>query len=137
MPAGGDLDVAVPTGRSDELGALFEAMEWVRRSIKASMGREVTMRESAQMQLANALEHSAEGVVVIDASARIALANAQAADLLLSDAERLAAAAVRAGVDVTLHIGEGLPHVYPIMLGTREAAQATEQTGNFLRTRVP
>jgi monoterpene epsilon-lactone hydrolase len=56
---------------------------------------------------------------------------------LLSDAERLAAAALRTEVDVTLHIGEGLPHVYPIMLGTPEAAQATEQTGNFLQTRVP
>ena len=65
------------------------------------------------------------------------LIQAGPADLLLSDAERLAAAALRAGVDVTLHIGEGLPHVYPIMLGTPEAAQATEQTGNFLRTRVP
>jgi monoterpene epsilon-lactone hydrolase len=65
------------------------------------------------------------------------LIQAGTADLLLSDAERLAAAARRAGVDVTLHIGEGLPHVYPIMLGTPEAAQAIEQTGNFLRTRVP
>jgi epsilon-lactone hydrolase len=64
------------------------------------------------------------------------LIQAGTADLLLSDAERLAAAARRAGVDVTLHIGEGLPHVYPIMLGTPEAAQATEQTGNFLRTWV-
>ncbi len=81
--ADGDLDVAVPAGRSDELGALFSAMERMRRSIKASMEREVTMRESAQMQLASALEHSAEGVVVIDAGARIALANPQAADLLL------------------------------------------------------
>jgi epsilon-lactone hydrolase len=34
------------------------------------------------------------------------------ADLLLSDSERLAAAAAQAGVDVTLQIGEGLPHVY-------------------------
>jgi monoterpene epsilon-lactone hydrolase len=58
------------------------------------------------------------------------------ADILLSDAERLAAAATRAGVNVTLHIGDGLPHVYPIMAGTPEAAQATEQTGEFLRTRV-
>ena len=87
--AGGDLDVAVPAGRSDELGALFQAMERMRRSIKSSMEREVTMRESAQMQLANALEHSAEGVVVIDAAARIALANTQAADLLLSVAPDL------------------------------------------------
>ena len=58
------------------------------------------------------------------------------ADLLLSDSERLAAAADRAGVDVTLEIGEGLPHVYPLMLGTPEAAEATEQIGTFLRDRV-
>jgi len=58
------------------------------------------------------------------------------ADLLLSDSERLATAAAQAGVEVTLEIGQGLPHVYPIMLGTPEAAQATEQTGTFLRTRV-
>ena len=58
------------------------------------------------------------------------------ADLLLSDSERLAAAADRAGVDVTLEIGEGLPHVYPLMLGTPEAAEATEQIGKFLRDRV-
>jgi monoterpene epsilon-lactone hydrolase len=58
------------------------------------------------------------------------------ADLLLSDSERLATAAAEAGVDVTLQIGEGLPHVYPIMLGTPEAAEATEQIGKFLRARV-
>jgi monoterpene epsilon-lactone hydrolase len=59
------------------------------------------------------------------------------ADLLLSDSERLARAAAEAGVDVTLQIGEGLPHVYPLMLGTPEAAQATEQIGKFLRAQVP
>jgi monoterpene epsilon-lactone hydrolase len=59
------------------------------------------------------------------------------ADLLLSDSERLAAAAAKAGVDVTLEVGEGLPHVYPILLGTPEAAEATERSGKFLRTRVP
>jgi acetyl esterase/lipase len=58
------------------------------------------------------------------------------ADLLLSDSERLAAAAAQAGVDVTLQIGEGLPHVYPLLLGTPEAAEATEQIGKFLRARV-
>jgi monoterpene epsilon-lactone hydrolase len=58
------------------------------------------------------------------------------ADLLLSDSERLAEAAAEAGVDVTLEIGEGLPHVYPIMLGTPEAAEATGQTGKFLRARI-
>jgi epsilon-lactone hydrolase len=57
-------------------------------------------------------------------------------DLLLSDSERLAAAADQAGVDVTLKIGEGLPHVYPLMLGTPEAAEATDEIGKFLRARV-
>jgi monoterpene epsilon-lactone hydrolase len=58
------------------------------------------------------------------------------ADLPFSDSERLAAAATEAGVDVTLQIGEGLPHVYPILLGTPEAAEATERIGMFLRARV-
>ena len=58
------------------------------------------------------------------------------ADLLLSDSERLAAAAAQAGVDVTLQVGEGLPHVYPIMLGTPEAAEAAGQIGKFLRALV-
>ena len=58
------------------------------------------------------------------------------ADLLLSDSERLAKAAAGAGVDVTLDVGQGLPHVYQILLGTPEAAEATGQIGRFLRTRV-
>jgi epsilon-lactone hydrolase len=58
------------------------------------------------------------------------------AELLLSDSERLASAATQAEVDVTLQLGEGPPHVYQIMLGTPEAAEATEQIGKFLRARV-
>ncbi|MBV9793714.1 MAG: alpha/beta hydrolase [Actinobacteria bacterium] len=58
------------------------------------------------------------------------------ADILLSDSERLAAAAAKAGDNVTLHVGDGLPHVYPIMLGTPEAAEATGQIGRFLRARI-
>jgi monoterpene epsilon-lactone hydrolase len=58
------------------------------------------------------------------------------ADLLFSDSERLAGAAAEAGVDVILEVGEDLPHVYPILLGTPEAARATEQIGAFLRARV-
>jgi epsilon-lactone hydrolase len=58
------------------------------------------------------------------------------AELLLSDSERLASAATQAGVEVILQLGEGLPHVYPIMLDTPEAAEATEQIAQFLRARV-
>jgi monoterpene epsilon-lactone hydrolase len=46
-------------------------------------------------------------------------------------------AAADAGVDVTLEVGEGLPHVYQILLGAPEAAEATERIGKFLRARVP
>jgi len=59
------------------------------------------------------------------------------ADLLLSDSERLAEKAAGAGVDVVLEVGEGLPHVYQLALGTPEAAQATQRIGEFLRTHVP
>jgi epsilon-lactone hydrolase len=50
------------------------------------------------------------------------LVQAGAADLLLSDSERLARAAAETGVDVSLEIGGGPPHVYQIMLGTPGAA---------------
>jgi len=58
------------------------------------------------------------------------------ADLLLSDSERLAQAAKNAGTEVTLEIGEGLPHVYPLLLGTPEAAAAITRIGEFLRDRA-
>jgi epsilon-lactone hydrolase len=58
------------------------------------------------------------------------------ADVLLSDSERLARAAADDRVDVALEVGEGLPHVYQLMLGTPEAAQATERIGRFLRAHV-
>ena len=48
----------------------------------------------------------------------------------------LVGTADQAGVDVTLEIGEGLPHVYPLMLGTPEAAEATDEIEKFLRARV-
>lgn len=58
------------------------------------------------------------------------------AELLLSDAEELARSAAAAGVDVTLRPGKGLPHVYPGMAGTPEAAEATDQAGAFLRDKA-
>jgi len=54
------------------------------------------------------------------------------AELLLSDSERVASAAAAAAVDATLHIGDGLPHVYQTAFGTPEAASATRQTADFI-----
>jgi diguanylate cyclase (GGDEF)-like protein len=80
--AAGNLDVAVPKGSADELGTLLASMGVMRDNIKVMMDREVEQRRSAQGRLADALENSPEGVVVVDADDGIVLANAQAADLL-------------------------------------------------------
>src|SRR6202795_1471301 len=80
--AAGKLDVAIPKGSGDELGVLLTAMGVMRDNIKAMMDREVAQRRSAQARLADALENSQEGVVVVDANDGIVLANAQAADFL-------------------------------------------------------
>jgi diguanylate cyclase (GGDEF)-like protein len=80
--AAGELDVAVPRGNGDELGALLTAMSAMRDNIKAMMDREVAQRRSAQARLADAVECSQEGVIVVDVKDCIVLANAQAADFL-------------------------------------------------------
>ncbi|WP_089914275.1 alpha/beta hydrolase [Leifsonia sp. 21MFCrub1.1] len=58
------------------------------------------------------------------------------ADLLLSDSERLAETATAAGVEVEVVVGDGLPHVFPLLLGTPEAEAATERIAHFLRSRT-
>ncbi|MBV9261427.1 MAG: diguanylate cyclase, partial [Pseudolabrys sp.] len=80
--ATGKIDVVIPKGGSDELGDLLASMGTMRDNIKAMMDREVAQRRSAQARLADALESSQEGVIVIDADNCIALANSQAADFL-------------------------------------------------------
>ncbi len=80
--ATGKLDVVIPKGSADELGALLASMGLMRDNIKTMMDREVAQRRTAQARLADALDSSKEGVVVVDANNCIALANAQAADFL-------------------------------------------------------
>ena len=80
--AAGKLDVEIPKGSADELGALLSSMGTMRDNIRTMMDREVTQRRTAQARLADALESSQEGVVVVDADDCIALANPQAADFL-------------------------------------------------------
>jgi diguanylate cyclase (GGDEF)-like protein len=87
--ATGKLDVVIPNGSADELGILLASMKLMRNNIKAMMDREVAQRRSAQTRLADALESSQEGVVVVDAAGHIALANAQAANFLNLSPERL------------------------------------------------
>ncbi|MDP4025015.1 EAL domain-containing protein [Methylobacterium sp. NEAU 140] len=76
--AGGRLDDRIPTGGRDELGSLLRSMATMRDNIRAMMEREVSQRQSAETLLADALQSSREGVVVVDCHGRIVLANAQA-----------------------------------------------------------
>jgi diguanylate cyclase (GGDEF)-like protein/PAS domain S-box-containing protein len=78
--AGGELYGVIPQGSADELGALLAAMRVMRNNIRTMMEREVAQRRSAQARLADALENSREGVVVVDSEGRIALTNSQIAD---------------------------------------------------------
>jgi diguanylate cyclase (GGDEF)-like protein/PAS domain S-box-containing protein len=80
--ARGKLDGPIPRGGADELGTLLAAMAVMRDKISTMMAREVAERRSAQTRLADALEGSREGVVVVDEGGRIALANSQAINFL-------------------------------------------------------
>jgi diguanylate cyclase (GGDEF)-like protein/PAS domain S-box-containing protein len=87
--ATGKLDVIIPKGSPDELGDLLKSMGVMRDNIRAMMEREVAQRRSAQTRLADAMESSQEGVVVVDPDGRIALANEQAAALFGLSADLL------------------------------------------------
>ena len=80
--AAGDLSVTIPSGSADELGALLASMGVMRDNIRRAMEQEVAQRISAEAHLADALETSLEGIVVVDQSGRIALINGQAEDFL-------------------------------------------------------
>jgi diguanylate cyclase (GGDEF)-like protein len=75
--AGGDLDVAIPDARCDELGSLLRSMGSMRDSIRAMMQAEVSQRRSAQARLMDAIETTNEGVVLVDAAGQIVVTNAQ------------------------------------------------------------
>ncbi len=79
--AGGHLDDMIPTSGRDELGSLLRAMAVMRDNIRAMMDREVRQRQSAERLLADALQSSREGIIVLDATGEIAFANTRAMEL--------------------------------------------------------
>ncbi len=73
--ADGDLAVAIPQGRQDELGSLLRSMGVMRDSIAAMMAAEVSQRRSAQARLMDAIHSTQEGVVLVDGVGRIVVTN--------------------------------------------------------------
>ena len=58
-------------------------------------------------------------------------------EALLDDSVRLARAAGRAGVEVTLRIGAGMQHIFPVYAGFMpEADAAIAEIGEFIRVRL-
>ena len=111
--ARGELDGEFPRGRRDELGALLTAMQAMRDNIRAMMEREVAQRRSAQARLADALEASREGVIVVDAHGCIALANSQAREYFGNDRDLLQPGAAFAAIPAAagpLDANAGLLH---------------------------
>ena len=75
--ASGDLDGPLPRQSADELGALIGSMSVMRDRLRAMMQREMAERRSAQARLADALEGSQAGIVMVDASGEVSIANSQ------------------------------------------------------------
>jgi signal transduction histidine kinase len=75
--AEGDLDVEVRADGNDELAHLLGSMATMRNNIRDMMQREIDARRSAQTRLVNAIESSAEGVVLVDAEGQVLRANSQ------------------------------------------------------------
>jgi diguanylate cyclase (GGDEF)-like protein len=132
--AAGSLDVAVPRGSADELGDLLAAMGVMRDNIKAMMDGEVEQRRSAQARLADALECSQEGVIVVGANDLVVLANAQAADFLGVSPQLLRPRTPLAELEPGLH---GAVDVCHMLMRRDKNLHATSETlmpdGRWLR----
>ncbi len=75
--AAGQLETRIPAGSRDETGALLRSMAYMQTSIRDAMGREKSLRKSAQIRLIEALETSDEGIVLLDADGAVALLNSR------------------------------------------------------------
>jgi diguanylate cyclase (GGDEF)-like protein len=132
--AAGKLDVAVPRGSADELGDLLAAMGVMRDNIKAMMDGEVAQRRSAQARLADALECSQEGVIVVGANDIVVLANTQAADFLGVSPQLLKPGTPLAELEPALHEAADACHM---LMRRDKNLHATSETlmsdGRWLR----
>ena len=76
----GELNAQIPRHGDDETGALLGSLEVMQDNLRAMMAQEVALRKSAQAQLADALDSSSDGVILIDANDSILIVNSQVHD---------------------------------------------------------
>jgi signal transduction histidine kinase/HAMP domain-containing protein len=75
--ASGELDTPIPAGGRDETGTLLHSMTVMQENIRVMVEREKAQSRSAQNRLVEALETSHEAIALVDADARIVIANTQ------------------------------------------------------------
>ena len=92
--AKGELQTVIPPGGSDETGALLKSMTVMQDNIRGMMMRETELRLSAENRLADALETSREGVILVAPDGRIVLANSSLRDFFPAIAGSLVSGAV-------------------------------------------
>jgi diguanylate cyclase (GGDEF)-like protein len=80
--ASGTLTGKPPDHTADEIGDLIHAMVSMRTDIGTMMSEQVILREQSQARVAEALDGSREGVVIVDAKGTIQIANRRALDFL-------------------------------------------------------
>ncbi len=88
--AAGELDAEITHAGSDELGELLAAMSLMRDNIRSMVECEIAERRSAQAQLVDAIESSAEGLALVDGDRRILIANSQMAAFFPDEVSGLA-----------------------------------------------
>ncbi len=77
--AAGELNVEIAVEGKDELGQLLGSMAVMRDNIRGMMEREIAARRSAQTRLVNAIESTAEGVILVDGDGKILISNSRIA----------------------------------------------------------
>jgi signal transduction histidine kinase/HAMP domain-containing protein len=92
--AKGQLQTEIPPGGNDETGVLLKSMTVMQDSIREMMTRETSLRLSAENRLADALETSREGVILVSPDGRIVLANSSLRDFFPAIAGSLVGGAV-------------------------------------------
>ncbi len=80
--AQGKLDGDTPPDGSDEIGDLNRAMVSMRQDIRSMLERQTVLQAQSQARVAEALDGSSEGVVVVQADGVVQLVNARALDIL-------------------------------------------------------
>ena len=87
--AKGELQTPIPAGGRDETGALLGSMTVMQHSIRDMMGRETALRLSAENRLADALETSREGVMLVAPDGTVAMANGTMREFFPAVADKL------------------------------------------------